>query len=203
MAFILFLLFSFSSHSIDLGFRHQSGFCHKKRRPGFNPDFLGECGNLTGLKVVNYIFKKQTFKGATFNSSYIYATRFEGINTAHMALRRATVLQSQFFDVDSPYLDVRGSIIKAVDFAGANLKNMIANGTRFEKTNFRDCNLQGADFWGSNLQEVSFDGSDLRNANLTNTHILFTSFKNAKFNQKTRLPFSREEAIQRGMIAID
>ena len=85
----------------------------------------------------------------------------------------------------------------------SNLRKWVAMGIRAEKAAFINCDLRGANFWGSNLLEADFAGSDLRGANFSSAVLIFATFQGAKFDKKTRFPFSREEALARGMIARD
>ncbi len=204
LIFLISALNFFSiSHATDMGFRFESGFCHKNRQPGLNPFHYGECGNLTGAKIINRKFLDENFKASTYNSAYIYVTTFKKTDLSHVSIRRGIMMQSKLKDVTAKVFDLRGSHIKGVDFINTDLTNLLASGTRFVKVDFKNCNLTQANFWGSSLQETNFEGSDLSGANLENTFLLFTRFKGAKFSDTTKLPFTQKEAIKRGMIKVD
>lgn len=190
-------------NAADYGFRFSAGYCNKDRKPGLNPEYYGECGNVARGHLIRRRDTNMNLKGANLNASYTYYSRFAGGNLSHMALREAILLQSEFINLKAQYLDLRGSHLKAVHFRDVDLNHLLAPGTRFTKTTFENCNLSEANFWGANLQETSFKGSDLSGADLINTFLLFTDFEGAKFNSDTKLPFSEESAIKRGMIKID
>ncbi len=203
LLYIVVLILPQASHAIDLGFRFEDGFCQKSNSPGTNPEFFGECGNLTKSRFINQTFKDIKLLGGVFNSSYFYVTRMDGGNLSHASFRRSIVLQTNIQEVEATHLDVRGGHFKSVNFTKSNLQNLFATGTRFTKVNFQDCDLRHASFWGSLLQEVSFKGADLRDANLEQVFIFLSDLEGAKFNAKTKLPFSEEVALKKGMVKID
>ncbi|MCJ8277237.1 MAG: pentapeptide repeat-containing protein, partial [Bdellovibrionales bacterium] len=119
------------------------------------------------------------------------------------AYRRGYIVESKINSVKARFLDLRGSWVKGSHWRDSDLQFWVASGARIEKTQFINCDLQNANFWGTNLQESDFSGSDLRGANLENSYVLFTKFDGVKFNSKTLLPFSKEEALKRGMVEGD
>lgn len=200
---IVALFLSVPSHGLDLNFRFKDGFCQKGGQPGTNPEFFGECGNITGSRVISKKYVDKNLKGMVFNSNYIYVTNFKGGDLTRASMRRSTILQSRFKDLTAESVDLRGSQIKGTHFENANLQKLAASGSRFNKVQFKNCDLQNAQFWGSQLLEVDFSGSDLRGANLGTSFTLLSKFNGAKFNKKTKLPFSEEEALKRGMVKND
>lgn len=202
--FLSLLIFSTSlAHGIDLKFRFKDGYCQKSKAPGFNPEFMGECGNLTGSQLINKVFHNKNLKGGVFNSNFIYLSSFNESVLEHSSFRRSVVLQSDFSHIKAQHLDLRGSHFKSTNFDHSDLQNLFATGSRFIKTSFQYCNLQNANFWGSQLQEIDFRQADLRGANLKTTYVLFSQFEGAKFNHQTQLPFSTEEALNKGMVQVD
>ena len=188
---------------LDQGFRFKDGFCQKEGRPGSNPHFLGECGNLTDFPLVLHSIKNQSLKGLLLNSTFVYNSEFRGLEMDHLSGRRSIFMQSQFKDLEAPFLDLRASHFKEVHLEKVNLKRLLANGTRFTKTRFVDCGLEKADFWGSQLLEVDFSGSDLRGADLSMVFAVLSQWKGARFNSETKLPFSEQKALEKGMIKVE
>ncbi len=189
--------------AIDFGFRFKEGYCQKNSRPGFNPNEMGQCGMLTISRFVNQKLQDLDLKGANLSSSYLYMSEFSSIESPHLALKRSVILQSQFKDMNLDYVDLRGSQIKGSVFQKSSLKNALASGARFNKTRFIDVNFEGTDFWGAQLHEVDFINCDLRDTDLKTTSLLFNQWTSSRFNAKTRLPFSKEEALQKGMIYVE
>ncbi len=197
------LCLSFSSHAIDLNFRFENGYCQKGKVPGTNPNFFGECGNLTKTRIINRKERNLNLVGANLNGTYTYVTDYAESDLSHVAMKRAVLLQTNFTDSKAKSIDFRAGQMKGVTFQNVDLEKLLATGARISKTSFVNCNLQGADFWGTLLLQVSFEGSDLRGANFSNTFTLLSNFQGAKFNSKTQLPFSKEKALQRGMVEVD
>ena len=116
---------------------------------------------------------------------------------------KALIVQSSFENIKADFMAGTGVRFQSVLWKKSSLKNFVARASRMRKARFIECDLRKADFFGSNLQEASFKDSNLRGANLQQTHILFTDFKGARFDDKTKLPFSEEEALRRGMVKVD
>lgn len=200
---IILVFTSSLTHAIDLNFRFQKGYCQKNGQPGGNPNFYGECGNLTGSSIIQKITKDENLTGLILNSTYIYTSHFIGGNLNHSSLRRSHILQSTFKNMSIQTMDIRGSFLKGVEFQKVDLQQLLASGTRFTQVTFKECDLRGADFWGSQLLDTDFSDSDLRGANLDSTFVLLSKFNGARFNDATKLPFSVEEALQKGMVKVD
>lgn len=78
-----------------------------------------------------------------------------------------------------------------------NFRKMILRGLRatsldLSDFNFSDSDLRGADFTGSDLRRANFSGADLREA-----VFLSNEDAGALFDEKTKLPFSKDEALRR------
>lgn len=106
------------------------------------------------------------------------------------------------------------------DFAGKDLVNARFAGSDLSCSNFRRAKLASADFSNADLCQASminadlkganFEGADLsfadlrftdlRGANLHNVRFVDVDIKGARFDRKTNLPISRDEAESRGMI---
>ena len=165
--------------------------------------FFGECGHMVGQNFSNKKYKNSIVKGSLWSSSYIHSSKFKDGDFRFMSLNGSTILESSFENLKADSMDLRDSIVQSVIWKKASLRNLLAKASRLRKNQFIECDLRQADFWGASLQETSFENSDLRGANLESTHLLFTKFKGARFDNNTKLPFSEEEALQRGMVKVD
>ena len=92
--------------------------------------------------------------------------------------------------------------LTAVDAKGAVIDGMPGYSTRFYNSDFRCAtikNIYGGDW--------TFNGSDFRFADLSGIHLdeglVSVYFKGAFFNHFTKLPFSKKEALERGMLYKD
>lgn len=206
MANILLAFLFFTSQNlfaVDLKFRYIDGYCQKNKMAGSNPSFVGECGNLVSSRVINQTYQYNTFSGLVLNSAYLYMNRFDQAKFKGASFRRAVILQNHFENLNADFTDFKGAIVKGTTFKKVSLQEAFALGTRFEKTKFEECDLRGTSFWGSNLLQTEFINSDLRGVDFRTTFMLFTQFTGSKFNKHTKLPFTEEEAIKRGMIKVD
>ena len=107
--------------------------------------------------------------------------------------------------------DYRGRLLMYFQLEGANVR-----GANFDGAQFRYLNsLGGSDLTGANLRNVVADVVNLREANLSGADLSGARLRpcpgpdrgacvqGARFDARTILPFSREEALARGMVAID
>jgi hypothetical protein len=111
---------------------------------------------------------------------------------------RGTNVAAECTDFGQPrsnltYLHVSGANLKGASFAGASFYL----GT-FADSDFRGANLDGTsgqvDYSRSDLRGASFRGADLRYSVFDGALL-----EGARFDDATRLPFSRSEAEARGM----
>ncbi len=188
---------------MDRQFRFQEGFCQKNNLPGFNPGFFGECGNFRNKTLPHGKHKNPNLKASIWINSSVDNLKIKGGDISFSNLDRASLTQSSFEEINGDFIGIKRSYLQSVIWKKASLKNLLATASRIRKSQFIECDLRDADFWGANLQETSFEKSDLRGANLQATYLLFTNFKEARFNSKTKLPFSEEEALSRGMVKVD
>ncbi|MCB9091987.1 MAG: pentapeptide repeat-containing protein [Halobacteriovoraceae bacterium] len=100
------------------------------------------------------------------------------------------------------------SNLRYANFTQANLKGASLHSANLECSSFKSADLKGTDISDANLKwvdltEANLYGADLSNSDLSNVYYdTKTEFNCTFFNKKTRLPFSREDAINRGMIYV-
>lgn len=97
---------------------------------------------------------------------------------------------------------------------GVSLESQTAPRARLDGSDLSGCDLRNADFCGASLTKVRFNGarldhanlqgSDLRGADLRGCNLQFANLKQAQLygallNERTKLPISKDEAIQLGM----
>ncbi len=112
-------------------------------------------------------------------------------------------MQTDFNNMKTQSMDIRASQIKGVRFLNCKMHRLLATAARFNRVSFESSDLSEADFWGSQLLEVNFKNADLRGANFTASFVLLSDFTGAKFNDSTKLPFSEETALKKGMVKVD
>jgi uncharacterized protein YjbI with pentapeptide repeats len=91
---------------------------------------------------------------------------------------------------------------------GAKLAGQDLRDADFSKAQLAHADLKGADLRGADLSEAflfmaDLSGADLRGANLPSKMVLAkVNLKGAKFDPSTQLPFTRDEAVRRGMVMV-
>jgi len=91
------------------------------------------------------------------------------------------------------------------DLRGAKLNKTYLSGMKLEKADFSNANLfranlRNANLKGAKLVRVDLTAADLRGADLTQANLTGAFLDRALFNRETKLPFSKAEALKRGMV---
>lgn len=95
----------------------------------------------------------------------------------------------------------RGADLTFADLHSANLQDCDMSYAELCKTDFTGCDLRGALLNGCDLHGASLVEADLRGASLAGVlNYDRANFQGSRFDHKTLLPFSWEEAKERGMI---
>lgn len=95
--------------------------------------------------------------------------------------------------------------LNGIDLQFADAIGLRADGVHFYEAFFNYASLNQADFRGARLIGARFINADLRLANfkgadLSGARLDGARLENALFDSSTRLPFSRQEALRRGMV---
>lgn len=103
-----------------------------------------------------------------------------------------------------------GSNLPCTNLSGYNLKGINLAKTDLFKTNLKNTNLTGANLSqaylrkanlvGANLENANLRAANLRDADLTGAKLNGADLRQAIYNAHTVLPFSEEEAKNRGMV---
>jgi uncharacterized protein YjbI with pentapeptide repeats len=208
-----FLLASQFALAGDLGFRYTDGECKNANGElGLNPSYFGECGdlrgtvtkmNLDGVNLRGSKFDSSDLRGSTFKNADLLGTVFSSANIAGVDFMGAEMTNSKLLKVTG---------IKA-NFAGAHLRNANLSESNFEEAIFTEASLIGAKMQKSNLKKSVAKNIKLQKANLENSDIRYADFsgatfsesilKGCKFNNKTKLSITKDEAAQLGMILLN
>lgn len=89
---------------------------------------------------------------------------------------------------------LRNESLPGADFNEANLRRVDLSGSDLQQAYFN-----GADLDGANLSQTNLSRANFRNADLSNVKLDGANLKHAVYDERTRLPFSVEEAEKRGM----
>lgn len=162
----------------DLGFRYHRGTLRcqdSKGQQGFNPLYIGECGD-HGLR---------NYEGRILNGKNLRGSNFSKANLSHAKLRRTLFYGARFFDAR----------LMGADFSYA----------KAGRADFRDAHLNQAILYWTNLQSSHLEGADLTQADLRGATLDLawydqtTRWSGAIFDEYTSLPFSEKDAFAFGM----
>ena len=90
----------------------------------------------------------------------------------------------------------KGSISQAI------LTNIQIKDSHFDGIDFTQTNFVNGVFIDSSFINCNFSNVNLKHANLESSFLGNSIFVGAIYNDQTKLPFSKEEAIKRGMIYV-
>ena len=166
----------------------------KEKSWSYTPEFFLQrddngsfvCKNKSGIKGYNEITINELMeypqKGecANLNGTDLSGAYLRGANLSGADLRGT--------DLSKTYL--RGADLRWTILSDANLKEANLKYASLSDANLNDADLSGADLSGAYLRWADLSGADLSGAVLNE----------AKYNNKTILPFDDAEAKKRGMI---
>lgn len=87
------------------------------------------------------------------------------------------------------------SRLRGAKFNGSDLFNLVVLDSDLSGADFRGSRVAGLTAWGSD-----FRGADFRGADISGARFFLSRLAGARFDEKTKLPFSRDEALRRGMV---
>lgn len=186
----------------------KDGKCVNSKGPARTKGRLGICGNISQSRIgkdnpVASRFHNANLTGIQMTFSSMTRISFDSSRMDHADLREMSVTRSTFKDVSCLSCDLTGILLRSCDLSGAHFEKSSFRGARLQNTSFRGANLAGADFRAATLAFSDLRETDLRGADLRETVLLGTRFEDARMDESTRLPFSREEAARRGMKGTD
>lgn len=158
--------------------------------------------------------------GQCLNSSGAEAYRFDQFT----ACGRIDLTSTRYGQVNEPFhlkgRDLRGIVILDIDMISSDLRQTDFNGAVISAA-LDDTELEGARFIGADLRYSTFDNADFRGNDFLGADLRAVKFftqashqakvyrglrssqlAGAYFDEYTRFPFSREEALAAGMIYV-
>jgi len=148
---------------------------NKDGKRGMNRMYLGECGTFYRSRLQNQEMSGFKMPGVNLKQSKLGWADLRGAD-----LRGANLSKTESVHVFMSYTDLRYANLSKADFSEAF---------------FNGADLRGADFSNTKLAMTRFQGADLRGVNFEGADLQY-----AYFDEKTKLPFSPEEAIMMGML---
>lgn len=156
----------------------------------------GRRTNLRGANLNGALLVGANFSEADLTGARLYVQDMQGANLVRTKLRWADF--SSGGEAGAPMTHIQAT---AVDLAHANLHRARMMFATLNGAYLMDANLSGAFLnraWllGANLRGANLMGTDMTQVQVDDN----TVFAGAKYDSRTRLPFSEREAAKRGMI---
>ncbi len=138
--------------------------------------------------------------------------RKRGRNLNNVIAKKAnlTRLNLEGFSMQGANLEgakLNGSSAASIDMSRAQARRsrmnrgIFKNG-RFLKSNLRKSRMRYSDFSGANFTDADMREANLKGANLSHANLEGANLKGAIFNGQTKLPFDRNNALERGMVYV-
>lgn len=213
MGFVLLLAWILTSNTwaMDLGFRFKDGQCVNERGEfGYNPGFVGNCGDFRGVILVKFDLSNLDLRGAQFQNSQLQIVNFnrsllEAANFSNSILVGLSFDETQMKNVDFSQAQIKkvtffeasleqvnfsktqwsDSVLSyfscdVCDFSLTNLSNLALDGSRLPKSNFVDANLTDVNLSMSNLESAIFNRALLKQSDLSKAQLMKASLQGAR-----------------------
>ena len=171
------------------------------------------CKNAAGKEGYNKITVdelKSTLNGecADLSGANLYKANLHKVNLMGANLKYANLEEAFMHGADLKYADISYANMKGADLDFADLYNVSASGVNLKMAHMYQTKLEGAKMLRANMRyaymhKADLYATDLRGANLYKANLFEAVMFNSKYNDKTQLPFSEEEAQKRRMQKVD
>lgn len=119
-----------------------------------------------------------------------------------LSVRRSRFSALAAYELAAEGMAWTASSAKSADFSRAILRHSVWDGAILTGARFRETDLRGARFVNSEIQNCNMDRADLRGAVFDGTALINCTFREALFNDSSRLPFDSAAAVELGMIYV-
>lgn len=172
----------------DLGFRFKSdagGACvNEQGRTGYNPHFVGPCGDLRGLSLRGRQLSGMDLRGAMMDGMNLRGLQLDGANLTGAKARGTNFSKSK----------LNGANLTEADLSGSNFYRAELNGA-----DFSGAILSGSEIGRAQVEGAQFTRADLGGAKL-NTSLSSAQVNGAMYSVGTEIPLSAADLQKRGMI---
>jgi hypothetical protein len=189
-----------ADRSLDRGFRfdlNKSRCANSQGSLGISKGFFGPCGlienfNLDGFKIENREARGITVRTAHFSDFFI-----------EWLVAPLSVWENVEFKHGTAFeLEMRRSIARNLVFDDVRIEGGRWLGTRFEDCTFRNLKMADVSFRDAIFVRTKFENVECRNcdfrAAIFEDSSIDSAFKDATYNEKSRLPFPIEDAGIKG-----
>ena len=147
----------------------------------------GECADLRNADLKYSDLSDANLKGANLSKADLSESK----------LRRANLSGADLSFVDLHKTTLYRAIINNANLKGASLINAYLRESNLSNSNLKDADLTEVDLCGAYMTDTN-----LRGTILTDTLLRETDLNGSRYNDMTHLPFSEDDAYQRGMIRV-
>ncbi|TNF31866.1 MAG: pentapeptide repeat-containing protein [Deltaproteobacteria bacterium] len=148
-------------------------------------------------KVVKSNFEMVNFPSLQVFDSNLSSSTFKKSRLSHCVISKSNLSKVDMEWTNFSHTNLIDTNFNQSNFQCATLENSELEKCKLEKADFRWSNLRGLRFVQCNLKEA-----DLCDANMKDAKLINCNLKGARFNLNTVLPFSREAALNHGMIMV-
>jgi len=200
------------------------------KQEGLNPGYLGECGQVSGMKfgeltlhlympgiqsigteytspdfsdsyLADCDFSKAKMDGADLGHSLLRRCLFAKAGMARLTVHNSLVGQNSFSGADLRGADFGNCSLKQNRFDFATLTGASFTMSLIEGADFSNADLTQADFADTSLTNVDFRNADLRGADFFDAYVASdVQWRGAQYDETTKLPFDEEVAKEKGMV---
>lgn len=202
----------------DQGFRYDESkrkCVNASNEEGRNPDWFGECGVQDGKDFSNADWTRINLRGALFTNCVVKFARIEnadltGFESENSNFERASFegssvgfakfTDSNLRDTSFDSVSMDGSQFKGADLRNANLYRASLSGNSFVRTKLDRADLQDAYLTGAQFVVSSLNNSLVCGTDFTGAQDTRSTWRGAEYDNSTNLPFSEQDARDRGMV---
>lgn len=161
--------------------------------------------NLSRVRLENGLLRaihgvKAKLSGALMAQASLGNANLAGANLSRADIANSEAIEAQLSSADLTGALLNGGVFTKANLSKANLFSADLEGINLIEANLQGANLRNAKLINANLESADLQDSDLRGADLSGATLELTKLKGAKFNDKTLIGISREEALSLGMI---
>ncbi len=163
---------------------NSQGHClNENNQEGYNPMYIGPCGDLRGMKFSYSSLDGIDLRGAILDGVDLSKFSLNGANLTGVKARGAHFMGSQLNGAKLNYGEFQGSRFDGAHMNGADLSHAQLSGVK----------LTDAKVYGSSLKSSDVSGA------LLPQHLRTVDLKLSQYSYGTKLPFGEKHANARGM----
>ncbi len=149
--------------------------------------------NLSGAKLVGAKLWEVTLRNAELHDADLSGAELWGADLRKSTLAQANFTSAELWNADLTEANLKSAILTNANLATANLTKAnltfaYLKGTDLTSANLSDTDLTGVNLTYSELFEANLTNANFADTDLTGADMENTVLKDARFNQRTKLP---------------